>query len=115
MKTLNSESKEEPMKIDKLTRRATTFGASVLIGLATFGAAGAADAQGAKGKTVEYIAFGLQFEYQVALVNGIKKRAADAGVALHVIDGKGDPNYRNGGSRRRHQEARRAAHQSGRR
>jgi len=80
------------MKIDKLTRRATTFGAAALIGLAAFGAARTANAQGAKGKTVEYIAFGLQFEYQVALVNGIKKRAADAGVALHVIDGKGDPN-----------------------
>jgi ribose transport system substrate-binding protein len=83
---------EESMKIGNLTRRATTFGAAALIGLAAFGAAGTADAQGAKGKTVEYIAFGLQFEYQVALVNGIKKRAADAGVALHVIDGKGDPN-----------------------
>ena len=56
------------------------------------GSAPALAAGGPKGKTVEYIAFGLQFEYQVALVNGIKKRAADAGVVLHVIDGKGDPN-----------------------
>ena len=47
---------------------------------------------GAKGKHVEYVAFGLQFEYQVALVGGIKKRAADAGIDINVIDGKGDPN-----------------------
>jgi ribose transport system substrate-binding protein len=47
---------------------------------------------GARGKTVEYVAFGLQFEYQVALVDGIKKKAADSGLMLHVIDGKGDPN-----------------------
>jgi len=56
------------------------------------GSAPALAEAGPKGKTVEYIAFGLQFEYQVALVNGIKKRAADVGVVLHVIDGKGDPN-----------------------
>jgi ribose transport system substrate-binding protein len=49
-------------------------------------------ADGAKGKTVEYITFGLQFEYQVAMVEGIKKKAAEAGVNLRVIDGKGDPN-----------------------
>jgi ribose transport system substrate-binding protein len=53
--------------------------------------AAAAEAS-ARGKTVEYIAFGLQFEYQVALVDGIKKKAADAGLVLRVIDGKGDPN-----------------------
>jgi ribose transport system substrate-binding protein len=47
---------------------------------------------GARGKTVEYIAFGLQFEYQVALVEGIKKKAAEAGLVLRVVDGKGDPN-----------------------
>lgn len=46
----------------------------------------------AKGKTVEYITFGLQFEYQVAMVEGVKKRAAEAGITLNVIDGKGDPN-----------------------
>jgi ribose transport system substrate-binding protein len=47
---------------------------------------------GAKGKTVEYITFGLQFEYQVAMVEGIKKKAEEAGINLRVIDGKGDPN-----------------------
>lgn len=46
----------------------------------------------AKGKTVEYITFGLQFEYQVAMVEGVKKKAAAAGLVLRVIDGKGDPN-----------------------
>ena len=47
---------------------------------------------GARGKTVEYVAFGLQFEYQVALVDGIKKKSAEAGLVLRVVDGKGDPN-----------------------
>ena len=75
-----------------INRRARTLGAAALVGLAAWGGSGPALAQGAKGKTVEYITFGLQFEYQVALVNGVKKRAADAGVVLHVIDGKGDPN-----------------------
>ena len=81
------------MTITDITRRAMTLGVAAAVGLAACGVAGSAQAQSAaKGKTVEYIAFGLQFEYQVALVNGIKKRAADAGVVLHVIDGKGDPN-----------------------
>ncbi|WP_189635773.1 substrate-binding domain-containing protein [Rhizobium grahamii] len=44
-----------------------------------------------KGKTVEYITFGLQFEYQVALVDDIKAAADKAGVKLNIIDGKGDP------------------------
>lgn len=47
---------------------------------------------GAKGKKIEYITFGLQFEYQVAMVEGVKKRAEEAGIILNVIDGKGDPN-----------------------
>jgi ribose transport system substrate-binding protein len=47
---------------------------------------------GAKGKTVGYITFGLQFEYQVALVEGIKKKAAGAGLVMQIVDGKGDPN-----------------------
>ncbi len=81
------------MTITDITRRAMTLGVAAAVGLAACGVVGSVRAQSAaKGKTVEYIAFGLQFEYQVALVNGIKKRAADAGVVLHVIDGKGDPN-----------------------
>jgi ribose transport system substrate-binding protein len=47
---------------------------------------------GAKGRTVGYITFGLQFEYQVALVEGIKKKAAGAGLVMQIVDGKGDPN-----------------------
>ena len=44
-------------------------------------------AQGdAKGKTVEYITFGLQFEYQVAMVDGVKKSAAEA--ALFAVQCK---------------------------
>lgn len=57
------------------------------------GTAGLSAAEGdAKGKNVEYITFGLQFEYQVAMVEGMKKRAEEAGINLNVIDGKGDPN-----------------------
>lgn len=80
------------MGFKDINRRALTLGAVALIGLAGWSGSGPALAQGAKGKTVEYITFGLQFEYQVALVNGVKKRAAAAGVVLHVIDGKGDSN-----------------------
>ncbi|MGF6696769.1 ribose transport system substrate-binding protein [Paraburkholderia sp. MM5496-R1] len=46
----------------------------------------------AKGKSVQYVTFGLQFEYQVAMVDGIRKRAKDSGVNLETVDGKGDPN-----------------------
>ena len=68
---------------------AAAFGA-VLLGSATIGLRAAEG--DAKGKTVEYITFGLQFEYQVAMVEGVKKRAEEAGIILNVIDGKGDPN-----------------------
>ena len=37
-------------------------------------------------------ALGLQFEYQVAMVEGIKQKASAAGINLNVVDGKGDPN-----------------------
>jgi ribose transport system substrate-binding protein len=47
---------------------------------------------GAKGKTVGYVTFGLQFEYQVAMVEGIKQKAAEAGLRMNIVDGKGDPN-----------------------
>jgi len=60
-------------------------------GIATSGAALAAG-QTAKGKSVQYVTFGLQFEYQVAMVDGIRKKAKDAGINLQMIDGKGDPN-----------------------
>ncbi len=82
------------MSLIKHTRRIALTG---LLGLAlcastSLSTSALATAGDAKGKTVEYITFGLQFEYQVAMVNGIKKKAAEAGVKLNVIDGKGDPN-----------------------
>lgn len=43
-----------------------------------------------KGKNLSYIAFGLQYEYQVTLVAHVKKLAADKGINLSVYDGKGD-------------------------
>lgn len=85
------------MQHQKTSRRRVLAGAG-LAAAAAFGATlglpgrpSRADT-GARGKRVEYITFGLQFEYQVALVAGIKKKAADAGLILRVIDGKGDPN-----------------------
>lgn len=44
-----------------------------------------------KGKNLAYIAFGLQYEYQVTLVDHIKKLAAEKGMNISVYDGKGDP------------------------
>jgi ribose transport system substrate-binding protein len=44
-----------------------------------------------KGKNLAYIAFGLQYEYQVTLVNHIKELAAAKGINISVYDGKGDP------------------------
>jgi ribose transport system substrate-binding protein len=44
-----------------------------------------------KGKNLAYIAFGLQYEYQVTLVNHVKQLAADKGMNISVYDGKGDP------------------------
>jgi len=46
----------------------------------------------AAGKRIEYITFGLQYEFQVSLVDGIVKRAKEAGIDINVLDGKGDPN-----------------------
>ncbi len=71
-------------------RRALLSGAASLLALRA--APGFAATGDAKGKTVEYITFGLQYEYQVAMVEGMKKRAEEAGLVLNVIDGKGDPN-----------------------
>ncbi len=44
-----------------------------------------------KGKNLAYIAFGLQYEYQVTLVNRVKELAAEKGMNISVYDGKGDP------------------------
>jgi ribose transport system substrate-binding protein len=82
---------------DGLMRR-VCLNAGLALAIAIFGGAFgvvsvAGGAEGsAKGKTVGYIAFGLQFEYQVALVEGIKKKAAEAGLVMQIVDGKGDPN-----------------------
>lgn len=84
------------MKSTTFTRRnvlsisATAAIAALFSGTVTIGLHAAEG--DAKGKTVEYITFGLQYEYQVAMVEGVKKRAAEAGIILNVIDGKGDPN-----------------------
>src|SRR5690606_32353162 len=43
------------------------------------------------GKRLAYIAFGLQYEYQVTLVNRVKELAAEKGMTISVYDGKGDP------------------------
>ena len=84
------------MKATTYTRRQLlSMGGAAALGAAFFSASTiklfAAEGD-AKGKTVEYITFGLQYEYQVAMVEGVKKRAAEAGIILNVIDGKGDPN-----------------------
>ncbi len=80
------------MKLNKLTRRhVLASGAAAVMAAAVAAPAMAAEGD-AKGKTVEYVTFGLQFEYQVAMVDGMKKRAEEAGIILNVIDGKGDPN-----------------------
>jgi ribose transport system substrate-binding protein len=44
-----------------------------------------------KGKKLAYIAFGLQYEYQVTLVARVKELAAEKGMSIQVYDGKGDP------------------------
>jgi len=53
----------------------------------------------ARGKTVAYLTFGidfnytrgLEFEYQTALLEGIKKKAAEAGLDMQIFGCKGDP------------------------
>ena len=63
----------------------TTAGGLALPGLAL------AEDSVLKGKNLAYIAFGLQYEYQVTLVDHVKKLAAEKGINLSVYDGKGDP------------------------
>src|SRR5260370_25015451 len=82
---------------DGLTRRAFLNAGLALAITICGGAFGVVSVAGgaegsAKGKTVGYITFGLQFEYQVAMVEGIKKKAAEAGLVMQIVDGKGDPN-----------------------
>lgn len=76
------------------SRRAVLRGSGLAACAALLAApwSGARAAEGAlAGKTVAYIAFGLQFEFQVALVADIRKQAQELGIRLQVVDGKGDP------------------------
>ena len=79
------------MSLYRTTRRTILSGAAALIGLGAVSAA-AECTDATEGKRIEYITFGLQFEYQVAMVEGMRQAAEDACIALNVIDGKGDPN-----------------------
>lgn len=80
------------MEWKSLTRRKMISGMTAIMATAAIAFTAHAAEGDANGKTVEYITFGLQFEYQVAMVEGMKKRAEEAGIVLNVIDGKGDPN-----------------------
>jgi ribose transport system substrate-binding protein len=75
------------------------------LGVIIFGGAicvpvGARSAEaGARGKKVPYLSFGLDFnytpgfqlEYQTAILEGIKKKAIEAGLVIEVFGCKGDP------------------------
>ncbi len=76
----------------KTTRRiflGYAAGAALLLGAGATAPAYAQD-NVLDGKTSAYIAFGLQYEYQVTLVDHVKKLAADKGMSIQVYDGKGD-------------------------
>ncbi|HTO30237.1 MAG TPA: substrate-binding domain-containing protein, partial [Pararhizobium sp.] len=64
--------------------------AALTMGSAGFGTAALAQESALKGKSLAYIAFGLQYEYQVTLVEHVKKLAAEKGMTISVYDGKGD-------------------------
>ncbi|MDQ0475385.1 sugar ABC transporter substrate-binding protein [Labrys wisconsinensis] len=75
------------------SRRGVLLGGSALAlaaGLGLARPARAADGPLA-GKRLAYIAFGLQYEYQVTLVGRVKELAAEKGMSISVLDGKGDP------------------------
>ena len=94
------------MRKNGLRRRKFLMGSALLaLGIIIFGGAiaapvGAISAEpGARGKTVRYLTFGIdfyhtpgrEFEYQTAMVEGIKKKAAEAGLAVQVFSCKGSP------------------------
>jgi ribose transport system substrate-binding protein len=87
MKVLRSISRRAVLKQGMAIAAATLIAGGLSAPCSAIGAA-----QIAKGKSVQYVTFGLQFEYQVAMVDGIEKRAKAAGINLETIDGKGDPN-----------------------
>ena len=78
-------------RLDKLSRR-TFIGSAIGMAMLVSAAGTAAAEDGVlKGKNLAYIAFGLQYEYQVTLVNRVKELAAEKGMNISVYDGKGDP------------------------
>ena len=89
--------KIDPVRKNGLMRR-TFMSVGLALGVTMLGGAVGVPAVargaegGAKGKTVGYITFGLQFEYQFAMVDGIKKKAGEAGLVMQIVDGKGDLN-----------------------
>jgi ribose transport system substrate-binding protein len=94
------------MNKNGLARRTFLMGSAFsALGVIIFGGAigvpvGARSAEpGSRGKTVPYLTFGidfnythgLEFEYQTALLEGIRKKAAEAGLVIQVFGCKGDP------------------------
>lgn len=94
------------MRKSGLTRRNFVMESSLLaLGVIIFGGAicvpvGSRSAEpGARGKKVPYLSFGLDFnytsglqlEYQTAILEGIKKKASEAGLVIEVFGCKGDP------------------------
>jgi len=85
-------------RVLSMLRRRSLLAASSAFGLWLAGALAGpgntarAAAGPAAGKRVAYVAFGLQFEYQVALVNDIRNAAKQQALSLSIVDGKGDPN-----------------------
>ena len=82
----------EPNKTTRRTFTALLAGAAMATA-AAFGLTLNASAEDSalEGKDLAYIAFGLQYEYQVTLVNRVKELAAEKGMNISVYDGKGDP------------------------
>ena len=96
----------DPMRKKGLTRRTVLTGGAVLAsGVIIFGGvigvsivARSAE-PGASGKTIQYPTFGIDFnytpglelEYQTAILQGIRKKAAEAGLVMQVFGCKGDP------------------------
>lgn len=82
------------MNMHKKTRRTllgyVAGGAMIAAGAVGFAPLAQAETNVLNGKNLAYIAFGLQYEYQVTLVDHVKKIAAEKGMTIQVYDGKGD-------------------------
>lgn len=76
---------------NNLSRRKLITSALGLAAIVSTGSLASAQDGVLKGKNLAYIAFGLQYEYQVTLVNRVKELAAEKGMTISVYDGKGDP------------------------